>query len=496
MWTPPNSTRSPPPSGSPRVQDKSEGNGSRRPVGTPTSRGTLLNGGRGLTVETRVPRQVADQLHYHPGRLDGIGPGYYADGSRSISSTRPSTESGCGHDHFDRVATCSRPGQVADLRGGRPTLGTSHGAGVRRYMRLPARSGRSGRRVQPAGPVRPTSRACPAAADADADADSAYRLYRVGFLAPDLARPFLRPDARMLVLEARRSSPTASWRPVFGHDSRRIPHERRPEARVAGGGGGRVEGPGRTPGRSAPRHQGERAAARGSYLDCKVPLNIRDGNTAVLVVHGLDELTWVSENDPPGRLNRADESWTPTIKDPGWGLSAMLWRNATLTVAARSGEFYVGDVPGGDDPPPDFAVEDGATVRARLASWASISSSLLFGSGMTERPATYDVLEAIRADLPRQIRGLEVNDPVLTLYGDDWSLTLMCPWKIERAGRAGHLGVGVHRGRGVGARRAQSAVGVVHGRRPRRCSRSPAGSPSRCCRYRSRPLDWLAPAAT
>lgn len=106
-------------------------------------------------------------------------------------------------------------------------------------------------------------------------------------------------------------------------------------------------------------------------LDCKGALNIRDGNTAVLVVHGLDELTWVSESDPPGRLNRAVESWTPTIKNPGWGLSAMLWRNATLTVAARSGEFYVGDVPGGDDPPPDFVVEDDATVRARLASWAS-----------------------------------------------------------------------------------------------------------------------------
>ena len=44
---------------------------------------------------------------------------------------------------------------------------------------------------------------------------------------------------------------------------------------------------------------------------------------------------------------------------------------------------------------------------------------------------TYDVLDAIRADLPRQIRGLEVNDPVLTLYGDDWSLTLMCPWEVR-----------------------------------------------------------------
>jgi hypothetical protein len=106
-------------------------------------------------------------------------------------------------------------------------------------------------------------------------------------------------------------------------------------------------------------------------LDCKGALNVRDGNTAVLVVHGLDEFTWVSENDPPGRLNRAVESWTPTVKDPGWRLSAMLWRTATLTVVARSGEFYVGDVPGGDDPPPDFGVDDDATVRAGLASWAS-----------------------------------------------------------------------------------------------------------------------------
>jgi hypothetical protein len=42
--------------------------------------GTKLNGGRGLTVETRVPRSVADQLHHEGGKLDGIGPGWYADG--------------------------------------------------------------------------------------------------------------------------------------------------------------------------------------------------------------------------------------------------------------------------------------------------------------------------------------------------------------------------------------------------------------------------------
>lgn len=42
--------------------------------------GVLLNRGDGLTVETRIPKSLADQLHYEGGKLDGVGPGYYADG--------------------------------------------------------------------------------------------------------------------------------------------------------------------------------------------------------------------------------------------------------------------------------------------------------------------------------------------------------------------------------------------------------------------------------
>jgi hypothetical protein len=44
--------------------------------------GELLNGGDGLTVTTRIPRSLADQLHFHTGKLDGIGPAYYADGDQ------------------------------------------------------------------------------------------------------------------------------------------------------------------------------------------------------------------------------------------------------------------------------------------------------------------------------------------------------------------------------------------------------------------------------
>ncbi|TDB77087.1 polymorphic toxin-type HINT domain-containing protein [Micromonospora sp. KC721] len=41
--------------------------------------GERLNGGQGVTVTTRVPKSTAERLHHHPDKLDGIGPGYYAD---------------------------------------------------------------------------------------------------------------------------------------------------------------------------------------------------------------------------------------------------------------------------------------------------------------------------------------------------------------------------------------------------------------------------------
>lgn len=41
--------------------------------------GQLLKNGEGVTVETRIPQSVADQLYFEGGKLDGIGPAYYAN---------------------------------------------------------------------------------------------------------------------------------------------------------------------------------------------------------------------------------------------------------------------------------------------------------------------------------------------------------------------------------------------------------------------------------
>lgn len=38
--------------------------------------------GDGLTLTTRIPSSVASKLHYHAEKLDGIGPGYYAEGTQ------------------------------------------------------------------------------------------------------------------------------------------------------------------------------------------------------------------------------------------------------------------------------------------------------------------------------------------------------------------------------------------------------------------------------
>ncbi|MCU6480536.1 RHS repeat-associated core domain-containing protein [Arthrobacter sp. A2-55] len=41
--------------------------------------GSVLNPGAGQTVTTNIPKSLADQLYYRSGKLDGIGPGYYAE---------------------------------------------------------------------------------------------------------------------------------------------------------------------------------------------------------------------------------------------------------------------------------------------------------------------------------------------------------------------------------------------------------------------------------
>jgi hypothetical protein len=106
-------------------------------------------------------------------------------------------------------------------------------------------------------------------------------------------------------------------------------------------------------------------------FDCKGALNIQEGNSALLVAHNISEFSWSCREEVVGPRNRAVERWEPIANNAGWSVEALLWQNAALSLQARHCEFFVGDVPGGDDAPPDFVADDDTTIRAGLASWAS-----------------------------------------------------------------------------------------------------------------------------
>jgi hypothetical protein len=105
-------------------------------------------------------------------------------------------------------------------------------------------------------------------------------------------------------------------------------------------------------------------------FDCRGALQIEMGNTAVVVVRSLHSLRW--SGDSRGlRTWRAVLGWTPRTVDRRLSLTADVSPGGLLEVVGMAGEFYVGDVPGCDEAPPDFEAATDAEVRAGLAQWSS-----------------------------------------------------------------------------------------------------------------------------
>jgi hypothetical protein len=105
-------------------------------------------------------------------------------------------------------------------------------------------------------------------------------------------------------------------------------------------------------------------------FDCRGALQIEMGNTAVIVAHGLRRLSWVAQ--PRGRLT----AWTVVSSEPVarggmWSLSLGFVPSARMELEADSAEFFVGNVPGCDEAPPNYTEADDATIRAGLPSWTS-----------------------------------------------------------------------------------------------------------------------------
>lgn len=105
-------------------------------------------------------------------------------------------------------------------------------------------------------------------------------------------------------------------------------------------------------------------------FDCRGAVQLEMGNTAVVVVHGVTDIQWRTQPSEQRRW-RAVMGWRPMASGAGFSCAAELTSGSSLQVVGSTAEFYVGDIPGGDDPPPDFTAATDAEIRAGLASWRS-----------------------------------------------------------------------------------------------------------------------------
>jgi len=63
--------------------------------------------------------------------------------------------------------------------------------------------------------------------------------------------------------------------------------------------------------------------------------------------------------------------WQPTIAAGEFTCTVDLYPESELQVDGASAESYVGNIPGGDDAPPNFVTASDEEVRAKLAKWTS-----------------------------------------------------------------------------------------------------------------------------
>ncbi len=105
-------------------------------------------------------------------------------------------------------------------------------------------------------------------------------------------------------------------------------------------------------------------------LDCRGSLNVPEANTAVIVLLGVNHGSW----QLPATGTFAWQTvidWKVSDVDGGIELFIGLLAGGEVVVRAARCEYFVGDVPGGDDAPPDFTTSTHAQVRAGMAGWSS-----------------------------------------------------------------------------------------------------------------------------
>jgi len=106
-------------------------------------------------------------------------------------------------------------------------------------------------------------------------------------------------------------------------------------------------------------------------FDCKGALQIRAGNTAVLVVHRVSLFSLIAHSTPRKATYPSVVAWEPSVIGGRLTLDAGLLPATELAIIGAGGEFFVGDVPGMDAAPPDLTEAGDDEITAGFATWSS-----------------------------------------------------------------------------------------------------------------------------
>jgi hypothetical protein len=108
-------------------------------------------------------------------------------------------------------------------------------------------------------------------------------------------------------------------------------------------------------------------------FELRLALQLREGNTGVLVARGVRELSWEGRQRSAALTAWSVGSSSPSAENGLFGLSLVMWPHpgARLSLIAEAAAFYAGDVPGLPEVPPDYGQGDRRAVFSEVANWSS-----------------------------------------------------------------------------------------------------------------------------
>lgn len=109
----------------------------------------------------------------------------------------------------------------------------------------------------------------------------------------------------------------------------------------------------------------------GLLFEMRTALQLRAGNAAVLAAHGAIEFTWSAESRLTSRTAWNVVGSEPAVDGSTFSLELDFWPSSLLNVVATSAAFYVIEVPGLGESPPNYLTDDEVRFRAGLPSWDS-----------------------------------------------------------------------------------------------------------------------------